>query len=159
MKRTILKTLVILAAAVSLSACALLRPISDRMADIHTGMSPEQVISIMGKPNMRSFDAHTEVWEYEQYLDESGSSYIAVSIRFTDGKVSGMDSYRVDNYPPRPGKPGKHDMHDRHDGHDKPGKHDGPDKPGKHDNGPKGPGPAEAPHPDNSGVRVHLEWK
>lgn len=171
MKRTLLKALVLFAAAVSLSACALLRPMSERMADIRTGMSPEQVISIMGKPDLKRFEAGREEWEYQQYIDQSHSSYIVVLVKFTHGTVSGMDSYRVDMpampiMPDRnPGgldKPGKHDNPGNGHGHDGPWDHrpDGPangpkpDRPGNHR-----PAVPEAPHPDESGISVHLEWK
>ncbi len=93
-------------AAVLMSAvagCGIFRSYSDRMSDIHAGMTPGQVENVMGRPDMRSFDGNWEEWQYYAYLDDEHTSYMMIEIGFEDGKVRSMNSYRVDKpvAPPR----------------------------------------------------------
>jgi hypothetical protein len=55
---------------------------------IHQGMTQREVISAVGKPDMRRFRSNVEEWEYVTIVDDR-----TVIIDFVDGRVSSLDSY------------------------------------------------------------------
>lgn len=65
-----------------------------KMNNIQRGMSPEEVIAILGEPNYRSFDDKGEMLEFRD--SEYGTAKVA-KIRFVDNKVVEMQSY-LDKY-------------------------------------------------------------
>lgn len=90
---------------VLVAGCGALRPYRYRMADIHPGMSPEEVTSVLGNPDMRGFEGDTEEWKYYSYINDDNTSYILIHIVFIGGEVYSMDSHRVDTPVARPELP------------------------------------------------------
>jgi hypothetical protein len=78
--------------AVILSACGSSRSLKDRLLAINQGMSKEQVISALGKPDFRRFADNREEWEYNKGGIISNFLSVVIVV-FEDGKVSSLDSF------------------------------------------------------------------
>ena len=111
--RKLAKLFAAAALLVLVAGCGALRPYRYRMADIQPGMSPEEVTSVLGNPDMRGFEGDTEEWKYYSYINDDNTSYILIHIVFIGGEVYSMDSHRVDTPVARPELP--HPGHDRHE--------------------------------------------
>lgn len=73
----------------TLSSCSTMRSFNDKLFSIEKGMSKEQVLSILGKPDYRRFDNAFEEWEYSP----NAFSEKVMVVTFENGKVSGLDSF------------------------------------------------------------------
>ena len=99
-----------LALVLGLSSCgiaAMLEP-QRGIERIERGMTREQVIQVMGRPNTRSLAADgSELWEYRQFY-AGGVTYVA-QISFNEGRVTRMDNRReIERLPegtPYPSRP------------------------------------------------------
>lgn len=61
---------------------------------IEPGMSETRIKNMLGKPDLRRFDKDSkEEWEYHRYSVHEENTVIV--IRFSDGRVSGMDSFKA----------------------------------------------------------------
>lgn len=61
---------------------------------IEPGMSETRIKNMLGKPDLRRFDKDgKEEWEYHRYSGHEENTVIV--IRFSDGRVSGMDSFKA----------------------------------------------------------------
>ncbi len=64
---------------------------SKTLMNIQQGMTQSEIRNIFkSEPDFRRFDGSTEEWEYHRYLGE----WSVVVIRFDDGRVSEMNSFR-----------------------------------------------------------------
>lgn len=64
------------------------------LMSVQQGMTPNEVHAIFGsEPDYRRFDGAMEEWEYCRYSSSAGG-WTIVLIQFTDGRVSGMDSFK-----------------------------------------------------------------
>ncbi|MBP1616922.1 MAG: hypothetical protein H6Q14_749 [Bacteroidetes bacterium] len=73
----------------SFSACVTItKSFNDKLFSIEKGMSKEQVLSILGKPDYRRFDNAFEKWEYNPTF-----SVNVMVVTFENGKVSALDSF------------------------------------------------------------------
>lgn len=61
---------------------------NEKLFLIEKGMSKEQVLSIMGKPDYRRFDNAFEEWEYRPTF-----SVNVIIVTFDNGRVSALDSF------------------------------------------------------------------
>lgn len=77
------------------SACYTSRHMSGKMLmSVQQGMTPFEVRSLLGaEPDFRRFDGNSEEWEYRRYSSAGLGGWSIVLIQFTDGRVSGMDSF------------------------------------------------------------------
>lgn len=66
---------------------------------IQKGMSQEDVGRLLGKPDLRRFDNHSEQWEYTKSHGFATTNTIII-IDFTDGRVTNMDSFKAYTTPP-----------------------------------------------------------
>ena len=73
-----------------LSSCKSLMNAQNYALNIKQGMSPQEVVSIMGKPDLRRFNEVGEEWLY--YKSDLFNSYTYV-ISFSDDKVTALDSF------------------------------------------------------------------
>lgn len=65
------------------------------LMSVQQGMTPNEVRSIFGTdPDFRRFDGGNEEWEYRRYSPAGNAGWSIVLIQFTDGRVSGMDSFK-----------------------------------------------------------------
>ena len=78
--------------SVMLSSCGLFQTVSDQAAAIHTGMTQQEVINILGQSQYKRLDGRFEQWEYRTQLVDG--DYDVVTIEFRDGQVIRMDSFR-----------------------------------------------------------------
>lgn len=65
---------------------------SNNAMKIQKGMTPQQVISAVGKPDQRRFRSNIEEWEY------ISSDYSTIIIDFINGKVSGMNTFKTPKF-------------------------------------------------------------
>ncbi|OJU52797.1 MAG: hypothetical protein BGN96_10240 [Bacteroidales bacterium 45-6] len=72
----------------TLSSCTTMRSFNDKLFSIEKGMSKEQVLSILGKPDYRRFDNAFEEWEYNPTF-----SVNVMVVTFENGRVSSLDSF------------------------------------------------------------------
>lgn len=109
--KKILKYMTVILMTLSLTGCAAFVAVHQAMTGIEPGMTTGQIRKMLGNPDLRRFEDRYEEWEYHENVTQS--SYNVYIVKFTDGKVSAMDSYRVD----RPLLPERPDMPARpHDG-------------------------------------------
>ena len=99
-----------LALVLGLSSCGIATGYSPQpgIERIERGMTREQVIQVMGRPNTRSLAADgSELWEYRQFY-AGGVTYVA-QISFNEGRVTRMDNRReIERLPegtPYPSRP------------------------------------------------------
>ena len=99
-----------LALVLGLSSCGIATGYSPQpgIERIERGMTREQVIQVMGRPNTRSLAADgSELWEYRQFY-AGGVTYVA-QISFNEGRVTRMDNRReIERLPegtPDPSRP------------------------------------------------------
>jgi hypothetical protein len=81
---------------VSLSSCGVLQQpkVSDLLTGVKVGMTQDEVITLFkGKPDYRRFQGSEEEWSYRR-SSVLQSDYTMILIRFVDGKVTSMDSFR-----------------------------------------------------------------
>ncbi|MDE6162376.1 MAG: DUF4476 domain-containing protein [Bacteroides sp.] len=78
------------------SACFTSSNMSGKMLmSIQQGMTPLEVCNVFGaEPDFRRFDGNSEEWEYRRYSTSANAGWSIVLIQFTDGRVSGMDSFK-----------------------------------------------------------------
>lgn len=92
------------------SGCGIFTSTQEIVSNINKGMSIRQIERMMGLPDYRRFESDKEEWEYHTANHET--YYSVVIVKFTDGVVTGLDSYRVDKMPVHPphhnDKPGVH---------------------------------------------------
>lgn len=89
------QTILLLLLAVLFSSCYTLNRISYQyMERIQPGMSPKEVVVILGEPSYRSFDTKCEILEFRDY--EYGTAKV-IKIWFVDNKVTEMKGY-LDKY-------------------------------------------------------------
>lgn len=112
-------------AAIAISGCSMFITSRKALSSIQPGMTKEQVTALLGRPDLRRFDNRHEEWEYRSY--DSSTTYTMITVKFTEGTVSGLDSRMIDR-PKAPHMPGEKPGNDPH-GH-------GPDG-----HGPQGHGP------------------
>ena len=99
-----------LALVLGLSSCGIATGYSPQpgIERIERGMTREQVIQVMGRPNTRSLAADgSELWEYREFY-AGGVTYVA-QISFNEGRVTRMDNRReIERLPegtPDPSRP------------------------------------------------------
>ena len=99
-----------LALMLGLSSCGIATGYSPQpgVERIERGMTREQVMQVMGRPNTRSLAADgSELWEYREFY-AGGVTYVA-QISFNEGRVTRMDNRReVERLPegtPYPSRP------------------------------------------------------
>lgn len=84
------------------------------MEGLHPGMSQEEVIAQLGKPEFKRFNPDAEQWEYHK-THYTGEQETVILLDFQQGKLVAMDSYDgtqpaipshppVAIYPPAPGE-------------------------------------------------------
>ena len=73
-----------------LSSCKSLMSAQNYALNIKQGMSPQEVVSIMGQPDLRRFNETGEEWVYRK--SDLFNSYTYV-INFSDDKVTALDSF------------------------------------------------------------------
>lgn len=71
-----------------LTACGSIYWSSANAMKIQKGMTPQEVIAAIGKPDQRRFNSNVEEWEY------TSSDHSTVVIDFTNGRVSSMDTFK-----------------------------------------------------------------
>lgn len=71
-----------------LSGCGSLYWSTDNAMKIQRGMTPQEVIDAVGKPDQRRFNMNTEEWEY------LSCDHTTVLVDFVDGRVSGIDTFK-----------------------------------------------------------------
>lgn len=78
------------------TACLTSNNMSGKMLmSVQQGMTPLEVRNIFGgEPDYRRFDGNSEEWEYRRYSSAANVRWSIVLIQFTDGRVSGMDSFK-----------------------------------------------------------------
>lgn len=67
---------------------------SKLISQVQVGMTKDDVVSLFKEdPKYRRFEGNKEEWAYRRYslLD---NQYTMILIRFVDGKVTGMDSFK-----------------------------------------------------------------
>lgn len=64
---------------------------SSTMMDIQKGMTQQEVSKLLGKPNHRSFNENSEMWEYRGYT--TATTYSVMEIVFEDGRVVEMNTF------------------------------------------------------------------
>ena len=76
------------------SSCSIMNSITNnQLMNIQKGMTPEQVTAVLKRaPDYRRFDNGAEEWEYRGY---KGNEYSALIVWFVDGRVDGMDSFKI----------------------------------------------------------------
>jgi len=100
-------TAIVLLCAALFAGCAN----AAKLNDLHTGMTKDQVIAVMGQPDSTSAQANIEYLTYYLSDDRSSSSYPAFSsgnrgymVRLVDGKVESFGRYNqlfdIYNRPP-----------------------------------------------------------
>ncbi len=97
MKRSV-KLFVLIAMTLAAAGCGSLNAFistQTAMSKVKQGMSRNEVEKLFGNPDLRRFDNDYEEWEFHSDIPGT-SSYNKIIIRFTDGKVSTMDSSRID---------------------------------------------------------------
>ena len=99
-----------LALVLGLSSCGIATGYSPQpgVERIERGMTREQVMQVMGRPNTRSLAADgSELWEYREFY-AGGVTYVA-QISFNEGRVTRMDNRReIERLPegtPDPSRP------------------------------------------------------
>ena len=99
-----------LALVLGLSSCGIATGYSPQpgVERIERGMTREQVMQVMGRPNTRSLAADgSELWEYREFY-AGGVTYVA-QISFNEGRVTRMDNRReIERLPegtPSPSRP------------------------------------------------------
>ena len=99
-----------LALVLGLSSCGIATGYSPQpgVERIERGMTREQVMQVMGRPNTRSLAADgSELWEYREFY-AGGVTYVA-QISFNEGRVTRMDNRReIERLPegtPYPSRP------------------------------------------------------
>ena len=93
--KTLSRLIGIAALALSTAGCAALVSTPKAISEIKPGMSAGQIKRLMGRPDLRRFGNSYEEWEYQRTISQN--SYNVIIIKFDNGDVTGMDSYRVDN--------------------------------------------------------------
>lgn len=86
------KTLMIGIIVVTFTSCGSLFYETNKALQVESGMTKEEVTTLMGKPTHRSFDDYQEQWEYKS-LTNSGREYKVSIITFKKGRVVSMDSF------------------------------------------------------------------
>lgn len=86
------KTLMMGIIVVTFSGCGSLFYETNKALQVESGMTKEEVTTLMGKPTHRSFDDYQEQWEYKS-LTNSGREYKVSIITFKKGRVVSMDSF------------------------------------------------------------------
>ena len=78
------------------SACSTSQYLSGQMiSGVQQGMTPAEVRSIFkSEPHFRRFEGNMEEWEYRKFSPLSDVGWSIILIQFTDGRVSGMDSFK-----------------------------------------------------------------
>lgn len=64
---------------------------SSKIRQIQKGMSPDQVVQLLGEPSNRRFDSEGEQWEYKRFNSETNVSYIIID--FADNRVVAMNTF------------------------------------------------------------------
>lgn len=64
--------------------------------NIQKGMTSDEIISLLGKPELKRFGSDYEQWEYVRSVFSSVNRYKHVVLDFEDGKIVNLDSYFVD---------------------------------------------------------------
>lgn len=81
--------LLALLTVVVVSSCSVISSMKgDPMMKIQSGMTKEQITKMMGKPDTRSFDGDSEVWQYIAKKDGR-----IIEIGFNNNVVDKMNSY------------------------------------------------------------------
>lgn len=83
----LLKSFVLLCAFAA-TGCGSLYWSSSNAMKIQKGMTPQEVVSAVGKPDQRRFRSNVEEWEY------ISSDKSTIIIDFINGKVSSMDTFK-----------------------------------------------------------------
>lgn len=83
-----------------ISSCGSMTIVSKKkLMDIQQGMTQQEIKALLGSPDYRRFGEMFEEWEYQR-LDES-LNWAVVLVFFTDGLVTGMDTFQSPT-PPSP---------------------------------------------------------
>lgn len=86
-----------------LTSCShIFYPKTNALESIQQGMSPQEVTQLLGKPDYRRFDHDLEEWEYRKLLSALESEPTIVIVRFEDGKLVYMDSFKESERSPTP---------------------------------------------------------
>lgn len=72
-----------------------------RLTDIKPGMTQEQVLKLLGKPKMKSFNKSGEFWEYRRGESSTDGSYIRMiaTITFEEGLVTTLTTEEIEPDP------------------------------------------------------------
>lgn len=98
--KNLMKTMAIAALLLATTSCGmydLAGKRSDILENLHKGMTKEEVIAELGKPEFKRFDADIEQWEYHK-LHYLGEQKTIIVLDFHNGRLVTMDSYDG-NYP------------------------------------------------------------
>ena len=90
-----------------LASCSNIFYPQNAMTLIKQGMTPQEVTRLLGKPDYRRMDYGLEEWEYRKLLSALESEPTIVIVRFEDGKLVYMDSFKESERSPTP-RPHKH---------------------------------------------------
>lgn len=93
-----IQLLLFLLLAVLFSSCYTSKINYKYLSSVHRGMSPKEVVAIMGEPNFRSFNDEGETWEYRSYYSRFDE---VTKVWFEDNKVVKLESFsdRYNYYP------------------------------------------------------------
>lgn len=72
---------------------------------IETGMSPQEVTDLLGKPEYRRLDYGLEEWEFQKYLNALDKEPTVIIIRFEDNQLVYMDSFKESERQPQTSVP------------------------------------------------------
>lgn len=92
MKRLSITIASLLLLLLIVSSCGSMKIVSKKqLMDIQPGTTQQEIKTLLGSPDYRRFGEAFEEWEYQR-LDES-LNWAVVLVFFTDGLVTGMDTY------------------------------------------------------------------
>lgn len=73
---------------------------SNVLGQIKQGMSPEETTKILGEPEYRRLDYGLEEWEYRKMLNPLDSEATVIIVRFEEGRLVYMDSFKASERQP-----------------------------------------------------------
>ncbi len=73
---------------------------SNVLGQIKQGMSPEETTKILGEPEYRRLDYGLEEWEYRKMLNPLDSESTVIIVRFEEGRLVYMDSFKASERQP-----------------------------------------------------------
>ena len=95
MKPKRLSTGLLALSAFVLSACSsMFYPKGNVLEKIETGMSPEEISALLGKPEYRRLNYELEEWEYRKFLNPLDGEATVIIVRFEDNHLVYMDSFK-----------------------------------------------------------------